>query len=225
MAAVAVIATVSGTTVSQASFFSFPRLLKRALQLDQISFAGPVLAPMAHVRFCLRYADDCDVHGVDFRKRHIALTMERWNELNTINRQVNRSIVPQAHFGDVASDQWYVSPSAGDCADYAVTKRHELLARGWPSRSLLLAEVVVPSGEHHLVLVVRMKDVDLVLDNLNANIRTVAMTRRQYRWVRVELPYNPKFWASVIVPGRRMPMPDPMRRPSPAPLQVAMLID
>jgi predicted transglutaminase-like cysteine proteinase len=76
-----------------------------------------------------------------------------------------------------------------------------LLARGWPSRALLLSEVVVPSGEHHLILVVRMKDGDLVLDNLNANIRTVAMTRYQYKWMRVESPYNPKFWSSVNVPG------------------------
>jgi predicted transglutaminase-like cysteine proteinase len=42
-----------------------------------------------------------------------------------------------------------------------------LLARGWPSRSLLLSEVVIPTGEHHQLLVVRVKNGDLVLDNLS----------------------------------------------------------
>ena len=62
------------------------------------------------------------------------------------------------------------------CHDYAVTKRHELLTRGWPSRSLLLAEVVVPWGEHHLILVVRTSDGDLVLDNLNPGIKSWSRT-------------------------------------------------
>jgi hypothetical protein len=30
-----------------------------------------------------------------------------------------------------------------------------------------------------------------------ANIRTVEMTYRQYQWVRIKAPQNPKFWAPV----------------------------
>ena len=63
-----------------------------------------------------------------------------------------------------------------------------------PSRALLLSEVVTLSGEHHLVLVVRLKDGDLVLDNLNDDIRLVAMTYDRYLWIRVQSPQNPKFW-------------------------------
>jgi predicted transglutaminase-like cysteine proteinase len=166
---------------------------------EQIRLDTPMLPPVGHTLFCLRHPDDCEVHGIDFRRRNIALTQERWNELNLVNRAVNRDIVPQA--GYEAIEEWRIAPEVGDCKDYAVTKRHELLARGWPSRALLLSEVVVPSGEHHLVLVVRTKDADLVLDNLSANIRSVAMTFRRYQWVRVETPQNPKFWASINAPG------------------------
>ena len=171
-------------------------------QLDQITFNEPALAPMAHTRFCLQYRDDCEVHGIDFRQRNIALTVERWNELNTVNREVNRAIIPQRNEGGLMAEKWLIGPRVGDCNDYAVTKRHELLARGWPSRSLLLSDGGGGSsgGEHHLVLVARMKDVDLVLDNLNANVRPVAMT--SYRWVRAEQPGNPKYWSTVSVPGR-----------------------
>jgi predicted transglutaminase-like cysteine proteinase len=192
--------TMFWTSISEAAFFGLPRALVSSQQA-QILLDNPALPPIGHSRFCLRYPDDCEVHGIDFRRRNIALTLEHWNELNIVNREVNRDIIPELTIGNGATEEWVISPQAGDCKDYAVTKRHELLARGWPSRALLLSEVVVPSGEHHLVLVVRTKDVDLVLDNLNANIRSVAMTYHQYHWVRIESPQNPKFWATLREPG------------------------
>ena len=159
LALAAMVAVTSWASVSQAAHLGFPRALK--FQLDQISFNTPALAPMAHTRFCLQYSDDCEVHGIDLRRRNIALSLERWNELTTVNREVNRDIIPQRNPGGLLTEKWLVSPRTGDCNDYAVTKRHELLTRGWPSRSLLLSEVGRASGEHHLVLIVRMKDLDL----------------------------------------------------------------
>ncbi len=187
-------AAVCWTSASEAAFFGFPGAVK--LQLAQIGLDTPTLPPLAHTRFCLRYPDECKARGIDFRRRNIALTQERWDELNLVNREVNRDIIPDTS----VTDDWIIAPQFGDCKDYAVTKRHELLARGWPSRALLLSEVIVPSGEHHLVLVVRMDHVDLVLDNLNANIRSIATIYRQYQWLRIELPQNPKFWATVSAP-------------------------
>ena len=179
----------------QAAFRAAPRAVTN--QLNQLRLDLPVLAPMAHVQFCLRYHEECEVRQVDFRRRNIALTPSRWNELNVVNRKVNREIIPEPNSGGVMAEEWLLSPKAGDCNDYAVTKRHLLIAHGWPPRVLLLSEVVVPSGQHHLVLVVRTKNADLVLDNLNANVRPVSMTYRQYQWVRIESPQNPRFWATV----------------------------
>ncbi len=165
--------------------------------VDRISFDTPALAPLAFMRFCLHYADDCKFTEVADRSEPVELTEVRRAELVQINREVNRAISPQANLGGLMAEEWLVSPAEGDCNDYAVTKRHELLALGWPSRALLLAEVVVPSGEHHLVLVVRTRQDDLVLDNLNWNIRSVSQIR--YRWVRIEQANNPKFWSTASV--------------------------
>jgi predicted transglutaminase-like cysteine proteinase len=186
-----------GGSISHAAFFGYPRALK--FQLERMTFETPALAPLAHTRFCMEYPSDCEPESVDFRRRNIELTQERWDELNAINREVNRDIRPELNQGGVLAERWLIAPKAGECHDYAVTKRHELLERGWPARSLLLSEVVVADGQHHLVLVVRMKNLDLVLDNLSANIRTVAMTN--YHWVRAELPSNPKYWSTVSVPS------------------------
>ncbi len=160
--------------------------------------AVAVLPPIGFSRFCLRYVGDCEAHGMDFRRRNIVLTPERWHGLNEVNREVNREIIAAVGAGNGVTQEWLISPAAGDCKAYAVTKRHELLARGWPSRALLLSEVVARSGEHHLVLVVRVKDGDLVLDNLNDDIRLLAMMYDQYLWVRVQSPQNPKFWVRVL---------------------------
>ena len=178
-----------------AVFSSYPRELKA--NVERIGFNTPSLAPMAFVKFCLRYPHECEVRRMAFRPRPVALTEARKAELAKVNRDVNRAIRPQANVNGVMAEEWLVSPRAGDCNDYAVTKRHELIARGWPSRSLVLAEVVIPSGEHHLVLVVRTREEDLVLDNLNWNVRPVSQIR--YQWVRAQQAGNPKFWSMISV--------------------------
>jgi predicted transglutaminase-like cysteine proteinase len=194
---VAIIAFAASTSISHAAFFSFPKGLKS--QLERLSLDAPALAPMAHARFCLQYPEDCTPEADDFRRRNIALTANRWNELSAVNRAVNGSIAPRRDLGGLSAERWLVAPAAGSCHDFAVTKRHELLERGWPARSLLLSEVITASDEHHLVLVVRMKDIDLVLDNLSAEIRPVGMT--SYKWVRVESPHNPRYWSTASLPA------------------------
>jgi predicted transglutaminase-like cysteine proteinase len=161
------------------------------------AFNTPVLAPVAFVRFCARYPEDCKRRSTEVDQAPVPLTKARLAELSKVNREVNLSIQPQENRGGVLAEQWLVAPGRGDCNDYAVTKRHELLARGWPSHSLLLAEVVVPSGEHHLVLVVRTRKNDLVLDSLNWNIRPVSQI--EYQWVRAQQEENPKFWSTITM--------------------------
>ena len=152
---------------------------------------------MSFFRFCMRYPDDCKVRGVQSGEEPVTLTKERKAELAKVNRDVNRAITPHENDNNVLEEEWLVAPRRGDCHDYAVTKRHELLARGWPSSSLLLAEVVVASGEHHLVLVVRTREEDVVLDNLNWNLRSVEHI--PYQWVRAQQTGNPKFWSKITV--------------------------
>jgi len=163
--------------------------------LYRISFDAPSLAPMAFLRFCIRYPRDCEIRSM--HPDPITLTLTRITDLIAVNRTVNEAILPRADNSRVNQEEWLLSPRAGDCNDYAVTKRHMLLSRGWPSRSLLLAEVVTVSGQHHLVLVVRTREDDLLLDNLDPNIHPVS--QGQYKWVRAQYEKNPKLWSAVSV--------------------------
>ena len=76
-----------------AARLSFPRQFEA--NVDRISFDTPVLAPMAFVRFCMRYPEDCKVHKMQFRGTPVTLTKARKAELAKVNRDVNRKIAPQ----------------------------------------------------------------------------------------------------------------------------------
>lgn len=54
-------AAVLWAPVAEAAFFGLPRALK--YQLDRIDFDRPVLPPIGHTLFCMRYPGDCEVHG------------------------------------------------------------------------------------------------------------------------------------------------------------------
>lgn len=192
-AATGVVAGMLFVNHASAGFQSFPRALKP--QIERIVFDKPALGPMPYALFCLRHPDDCRVRHMAFRPRPIDINEAQWAELAAVNQKVNQSIAPRNHPYDGIRDTWTISPKYGDCNDYAVTKRHELLERGWPSRALLLAVVRTSWGEGHLVLVVRTRDGDFVLDNLRNDIR--AWSQAGYEWIQIQSPRNPNFWSTV----------------------------
>jgi predicted transglutaminase-like cysteine proteinase len=192
VAAVAVVGTIIGFQPVRAGLLGMPIGLQSAVQ--HIKFERPTLAPMAYTEFCIRYQDQCRQKTV-FRGGPVNLTAERWADLREVNRRVNQDIVPERNERGLAGEAWLINPNRGDCNDYVVSKRHELLRRGWPARALLLSEVVTNSGEHHLVLVVRTGSGDLVLDNLTAQIK--PWSRVPYRWARIQMPNESRLWATI----------------------------
>jgi predicted transglutaminase-like cysteine proteinase len=180
----------NGTTAGPASV---PDVLQQGIQFIRLDV--PTLAPMAFTLFCLKYASDCKPQRLLLKEDRIELSEMRWSELEKINRTVNLSIHPERNEDGLAGEKWLLRPVRGDCNDYAVTKRHQLIAKGWPARTVLLSEVVTVSGEHHLVTIVRTNRGDLVLDNLTDRI--MPWSRTPYRWVRIQTPKNPNYWASI----------------------------
>lgn len=190
--AAAIAALIGGVQWASAALSTMPTAPPAAPA--HIELGRPSLPPVTYTMFCLRYQAECRPRR-SFRGGPIRLTEERWADLREINRAVNLSIAPVRNELGLAGEEWTINPASGDCNDYAVSKRHELLQRGWPARVLLLSEVAVGSGEHHLVLLVRTRSGDLVLDNLTAHIK--PWSRAPYRWVRVQMPSHNRMWATV----------------------------
>jgi predicted transglutaminase-like cysteine proteinase len=186
---VAVASVSSQTTVLAAS----QRLVATPKQMARIPFAAPTVAPLAHTQFCLRYPDEC--RSQPSKNPDLSFKSMPRAELELINQQINNAIRPRPHMDTPLGSEWALRPEFGDCKDYAATKRHELISRGWPSSSALLAEVVISSGEHHLVLVARIGEGDFVLDNLDPEVR--SWLEMPYTWVRIQSPENPRFWKTI----------------------------
>jgi predicted transglutaminase-like cysteine proteinase len=143
-------------------------------------------APFAHVVFCVRTPAEC---AATSGPNTVDLTIERKRELMALNRDINLEITP---VNDSGADTWSVAPTTGDCDDYAVTKRHVLIAKGWPAAALRLAVARTAWGEGHLVLVVRTSKGDLVLDNMTGALRHWNKTGLQ--WEMIQSSENPRIW-------------------------------
>jgi len=120
----------------------------------------------------------------------IQLTDARLRELSAINSAVNRQIRPVAE----GADTWEVGGSRGDCEDYAITKKAQLMARGWPASSLLVA-LARTRGQQHAVLVVRTTAGDMVLDNLRNSI--LGWNQTGYRYEKIQSPEREWIWLSL----------------------------
>jgi predicted transglutaminase-like cysteine proteinase len=166
--------------------------------LTAIGDASPTLAPFQHVRFCLRYPSDCKSNPQE--NESIDLNVVTLALLKHVNHEVNTAIAPTAKgYGSNLEDGWTISPGMGDCNDYAVTKRHELLESGLPSKALRLSVVKTSSGIGHLVLVVITKTGDIVLDNLTEAIRPWQST--DYHWLKIQSATDAKLWYEVKAPA------------------------
>jgi predicted transglutaminase-like cysteine proteinase len=153
----------------------------------------PTLAPFQHVRFCLRYPVECKPSLN--QRTAIELDQETIRLLDNVNRDVNLSIAPKVKAYAEVSDGWSIAPEAGDCNDYAVTKRHNLIEGGLPSGALRLAVIKTSSGIGHLVLIVATTGGDVVLDNLTSAIRPWQATT--YQWLKIQSANDPRFWSEV----------------------------
>ena len=91
------------------------------------------------------------------------------------------------------------APEMGDCNDYAVTKRHELLESGLPSKALRLSVVKTASGVGHLVLVVVTTKGAIVMDDLTEVIRPWQST--DYHWLKIQSATDSKFWYEIKRPA------------------------
>jgi predicted transglutaminase-like cysteine proteinase len=166
---------------------------------------SPSLAPFQHVRFCLRYPADCSSNRMEDER--IDLTADNSDLLARVNRDVNVAIVPeQKDSGKYLRDAWMIAPFTGDCNDYAVTKRHQLLQSGLPAKALRLAVVKTASGSGHLVLFVATTKGDLVLDSLTEAI--VPWQSTDYRWIKMQSASDARIWHEVKVSGGAVSLPD-----------------
>lgn len=167
---------------------------KGVLDIATVQVSKQVLPPLAHVRFCMSYPEQCTARsGMTRRGRSIE---EQLVELADINTGVNMEITPQEDGGlGGLKDEWSLDVAQGDCEDYALLKQKRLIAMGWPSGKLRIATALIPDGTGHAVLIARLSNRDVVLDNLTVAIRPWHETG--YKFLKIQSDTDPNAWFEV----------------------------
>lgn len=164
-----------------------------ALAAPHMATGDAAVAPRGFIGFCLRYQGECKSAAP--APVAVDLTEDGELQLEFVQAKVNRLVRPRANPDHV----WdYPTDGYGDCNKYAIAKRAELIALGWPRTALLLAAATTEDGEGHLVLVVATSKGDLVLDNRQRHI--VEWRDLPYHWISRQNPRNLAEWVSIVQP-------------------------
>lgn len=142
--------------------------------------------PQGMRSFCATYSAEC-VAGPGT----VSYSSQLVSVLKSVNSRVNRSI----RFQNDASDTWALNPQAGDCEDYALTKRSELIKLGISPGALRIAFTFTRRGVPHAILVVRTDRGDFVLDNLSSSVRSLQATRYP---ILTMSGANPRSWSAAL---------------------------
>ena len=118
--------------------------------------------------------------------QRVALTDKTWALMSKTNLSINNAIIRADDLdNDGVPDRWNLplldGTKKGDCEDYALEKRRQLIQQGLPAEALSLAIVRTSWGETHAVLVVDTDRGAYVLDSLTPWV--TPWTQARFQWI------------------------------------------
>jgi predicted transglutaminase-like cysteine proteinase len=156
---------------------------------------GLTSQPIGHYEFCKANPAECSIRLRDEGPLH--LTTDVWKEIVEVNALVNTTVKPMNDYDIYGKDEVWAYPDkgVGDCEDYVLEKRRDLMQKGMSLSDLLITVVRKPDGEGHAVLTIRTDAGDYILDNLTDAVKPWETTGYHYlkrqstthtgRWVTI----------------------------------------
>ncbi|RJT38428.1 transglutaminase [Mesorhizobium waimense] len=180
-------------------------LMAMAMQLSALAtaYAGPVFMhtggrttqPVGHYEFCQKLPGECTERTP--KQAPIELTRKLWAKIVSINNSVNTRITPRTDMEMWGKEEVWSYPDSGfgDCEDYALEKRRELMDAGVPAGDLLMTVARQPNGDGHAVLTVRTSLGEFILDNLQ--LKVLAWTDTDYTYLKRQSTENSGVWVTI----------------------------
>ena len=165
-----------------------------------VSAGEATSVPYGWAEFCGRpeNASDCNVPAL--AAADAVMDERAWSIARRVNREVNAAVEPvsdQDNYG--VAEYWsYPDNGKGDCEDYVLLKRRELMRQGFPREALLVTVVRDHVGEGHAVLMLKTTSGDFILDNKLNAVRPWSETG--YHYVKRQSQDNPNVWVSLRAP-------------------------
>ena len=155
---------------------------------------GRTTQPVGHYELCLHQPEEC--REVTPKQAPIQLTRKLWAAMVDVNNTVNTMVTPRTDMEIWGKEEvWSYPDRVGDCEDYVLEKRRDLMKKGVPAGSLLITVVRQPNGDGHAVLTVRTSNGDYVLDNLEPRILDWADT--DYTFLKRQSERNSGAWVAI----------------------------
>jgi len=180
-------------------------LMAMAMQLSAwaTAYAGPAFMhtggrttqPVGHYEFCQKLPQECNERTP--KQAPIELTRKLWATIVSVNNSVNTRITPRTDMEMWGKEEvWsYPDNGFGDCEDYALEKRRELMNIGVPAGDLLMTVARQPNGDGHAVLTVRTSLGEFILDNLQPRVQ--AWTDTDYTYLKRQSTENSGVWVTI----------------------------
>lgn len=164
--------------------------------VDIIPIRAEAHPPPGARGLCATYDWACAKSG-----RTVVIGEAMMQKVRSINSHANRIIRPVSDLNQYRiAERWSLPTNrGGDCEDYALYKKRELIRAGIPAEQLLVAAVLDRKRQSHAVLILRTGTQDVVLDNMTGRI--VPWHKTGYTFLRVQDPRQPSRWVSVMAGG------------------------
>jgi predicted transglutaminase-like cysteine proteinase len=159
-----------------------------------MAIIGNAAPPIGHYQFCKENPKECAYAGGDAGP--LILTEDRWKTILKINYTINTTIKPMTDmelYG--VEEKWAIATWAGDCEDYALRKRKDLIDSGFSPSDTLMTVVLQPNGEGHAVLTVRTDHGDFILDNMRNKVMLWSDT--EYTFLKRVSADDPARWVKI----------------------------
>lgn len=156
---------------------------------------GLTSQPIGHYDFCKLHPDECNIHPKDLQPLKVSKAV--WHEIVKVNDIVNRNVKPMSDYDHYGKDEVWAYPDDGfgDCEDYVLEKRRELMREGISLSDLLITVVKKKDGEGHAVLTVRTTRGDYILDNLTNEVK--PWTSTPYRYLKRQATDDTGRWVTI----------------------------
>lgn len=156
----------------------------------------PISVPAGAKSLCKTYEWACAPAARETEFDNADLRLVR-----AVNRRINRTVRQITDHRQYRRTEVWALPTrrGGDCEDFALLKKRELMKAGIAADRLLIATVLDKRMQGHAVLVVRTHRGDLVLDNLTSRI--LPWDKTGYIFLKMQNPDQPQLWDAILAGG------------------------
>lgn len=162
---------------------------------DYMPTGARTTQPVGHYQLCQQMPQECNQRTQ--KGAPIKLSRKLWATMISVNNDVNTKVKPVTDLEAYGVEEYWAYPDKGygDCEDYALEKRRQLMRAGIPAGDLLITVARQPNGDGHAVLTVRTSMGDFVLDNLQPKVLLWSQT--PYTYLKRQSETNSGAWVTI----------------------------